>query len=94
MHRNEASTIFNARTRMTKVKSNYKNMFKNNSSCRACGKTEESHDHVLSGCQIIPNDNSNKVASNEFFEDDPDELKTVAFKIHPAPKESIHFVSQ
>ena len=81
MHRNEASTIFKARTRMTKVKCNYKNMFKNNLSCRACGQAEETQDHVLSRCQIIHNDNRNKVASDEFFEDDPDKLKKVAFRI-------------
>ncbi len=39
------------------------------------------HDHVLSRCQIIHNDNSNKVASSEFSEDDPDKLKRVAFRI-------------
>ena len=47
--RNHASIIFKARTRMIKVKLNYKNG-NANLDCRMCGKTEESQKHVLEEC--------------------------------------------
>ena len=50
--RNQASTIFKTRTRMLKVKSNYKNGNKD-LTCRMCGKHEETQDHILEECESI-----------------------------------------
>ena len=50
--RKQASTIFKARTRMLKVKCNYKNGYRDHA-CRACQKTPETQKHVLNECEII-----------------------------------------
>ena len=50
--RNQARALFMARTRMLKVKANYKKMYVNHR-CRGCGLTEEIQDHVLQECTII-----------------------------------------
>ena len=50
--RKQASTIFKARTRMIKVKGNYKNGFQD-MICRACRKAEESQTHVLYECEEL-----------------------------------------
>ena len=81
LSKKEASTIFKARTRMIKVKSNYKNMFKNNLNCRACGQAEETQEHILNQCHKIHSNNQNKVKSEDFFEDEPQKLRSTAFKI-------------
>ena len=44
--RNQVSTIFKARTRMLKVKDNYKNGH-DDLKCRLCGKEQESQKHIL-----------------------------------------------
>ncbi len=82
MTRNEASTIFKSRSRMLKVKCNYKNMYKNNLSCRACGQTDETQDHVLNQCNQIHTNNSNKVRPELYFNEDVTELRKVAFNIN------------
>ena len=50
--RKQASTIFKARTRMIKVKGNYKNGFPD-LACRACKNAEESQMHVLQECRKL-----------------------------------------
>ena len=50
--RKQASTIFKARTRMTKVKGNYKNGYSNHN-CRACKQATETQGHVLNECQKL-----------------------------------------
>ena len=50
--RNQASTIFKARTRMTKVKGNYKNGHKD-LLCRLCGKGEETQNHIFEDCEAL-----------------------------------------
>ena len=50
--RNQASTIFRARTRMLKVKTNFKNGH-TNLKCRMCGKQEETQKHVLEECEAL-----------------------------------------
>ena len=57
--RNQASLIFKARTRMLKVKSNYKNG-NINLQCRICNKNEETQKHALEECEEI-NKNHQKV---------------------------------
>ena len=79
--RKEASTIFKAKTRMIKVKCNYKNMYKNNLNCRACGHLEESQDHILNQCHKIHTTDQNKVKPEDYFEDDLELLKKTAYKI-------------
>ena len=48
----QARAIFMARTRMIKVKTNYKNMY-TNTICRGCGLKEETQQHVLEECTSI-----------------------------------------
>ena len=50
--RKPVSTIFRARTRMTKVKGNYKNGHRD-LTCRACKSKPETHQHVLYECETI-----------------------------------------
>ena len=78
--RKQASTIFKARTRMTKVKSNYKNGF-NDLKCRRCGNTEETQQHIMEECSVIHMDPENKVTTDKIFDEHTDTLKTIAIKI-------------
>ena len=50
--RKQVSTIFKARTRMLKVKGNYKNGHRD-LTCRACGYELETQGHVLSECAVL-----------------------------------------
>ena len=50
--RNQASIIFKTRTRMLKVKGNYKNGHKD-LQCRLCGKAEETQTHILEECSKL-----------------------------------------
>ena len=50
--RKQASTIFKARTRMVKVKGNYKNGY-HDLSCRACKHPCETQTHVLQECKAL-----------------------------------------
>ncbi len=70
-----------AKTRMIKVKCNYKNMYKNNLNCRACGHPEESQDHILNQCHKIHTTDQSKIKPEEYFEEDPELLKKTAYKI-------------
>ncbi len=77
----EASTIFRTKTRMIKVKSNFKNMYKNNLHCRACGQTEETQEHVLNQCRVLHTDNSTKVTRDDLFDEDLTRLRKTASRI-------------
>ena len=77
--RNQVSTIFKARTRMIKVKGNYKNGNKT-LECRICKKAEETQTHVLEECEKI-NEQENKVTKEMIFNEEPEELKITARKI-------------
>ena len=79
--RTVASTIFQARSRMIKVKSNYKNKYKNNLTCRACGLTEETQSHILEDCPKLHPTNANKVTQNMIFDHDPIQLIQTAHLI-------------
>ena len=78
--RNQASTIFKARTRMLKVKANYKNGNKD-INCRACGKYEETQNHILEECEIINKDES-PIKKEIIFTECATELKKVAISIN------------
>ena len=55
--RMEASTIFKARTRMLDVKNNYRGKH-NNVTCRKCGETTETQEHILDECKGIHTNNT------------------------------------
>ena len=76
-NRMEASTIFRARTRMLKVKCNYKKMFPN-TNCRLCRKEEESQEHILETCSEIDRIRTGKITKKDIFEEDPEKLKETA----------------
>ena len=87
MTRKQASTIFKARTRMTKVKGNYKNEFPVQM-YRACKTHPETQAHALSDCENIHNNNSASTESTKIKCDYTDlfseltfDLKDVATKI-------------
>ena len=82
--RKQVSTIFKARTRMTKIKGNYKNEYPDQT-CRACKIHPESHLHALYECTTL---NPNRPVSTDttnnldiFCDYNTDELKIVATKI-------------
>ena len=74
--RNQASTIFKARTRMLKVKANYKNGNKD-LKCRTCGKQEETQNHILEECEAI-NKSEKPVTKAMIFTEDVNHLKETA----------------
>ena len=74
--RNQASTIFKARTRMIKVKSNYKNG-NNDLKCRICKQKEETQQHILEECEPI-NNKIPKITKEMLFEESSEELKKTA----------------
>ena len=71
--RNQASTIFKARTRMLKVKSNYKNG-NTNLLCRLCKKEEETQKHALEDCEEI-NKHLNQVTTEMIFDENHEKLR-------------------
>ena len=78
--RKQVSNIFKAKTRMLDVKNNFRNKHPNNT-CRACAKSDETQEHVLSECQSIHQDDSSKVEETELTSDDTEALKRVSQKI-------------
>ena len=77
--RNQVSTIFKARTRMLKVKSNYKNGNKN-LNCRLCGTSEETQKHILEECAVL-NTEIPTISKEMLFQENPEELKMVITNI-------------
>ena len=74
--RNQVSTIFKARTRMLKVRSNYKKGNKEHK-CRLCKHHEETQQHVLEECEKI-NEKCQKVSKEMIFNEDITELRKTA----------------
>ena len=74
--RNQASLIFKTRTRMLKVKGNYKNGH-TKLECRLCKNQEETQKHVLEECKKI-NDMAPKVTKEMIFDEEPEILKGAA----------------
>ena len=66
--RKQASTIFKVRTRMIKVKNNYRNGF-TDLNCRACKLTIETQNHALVQCKVLhPNGEPKEYEMNPFSE--------------------------
>ena len=79
--RNQVSTIFKARTRMTDIKANYKKKYPNQI-CRACNTEEETQEHVFEKCTNLHPEEQTKVRKEEIFEEDPSKLKNLVRKIN------------
>ncbi len=80
--RNEASTIFKTRTRMIEAKANYKNKYKNNMTCRACGQETETQKHILQECTALHQTDESKVTQIDIFTEDIIKLKKTSRKIN------------
>ena len=79
MTRKQVSTIFKARTRMIKVKGNYKNEYPDQT-CRACKKYAETQQHALKECEILNPVTSASTETDMLFSDDTEQLKHLAIK--------------
>ncbi len=84
--KHEASIIFKARSRMLKVKANYKKMYNNKLECRACGQSQETQDHVFTECPSLHTDDSSKVESNHLFTENTTTLKNTVKKLQQIMK--------
>ena len=78
--RKQTSIIFKARTRMTKVKGNYKNGHQN-LQCRKCNINIESQTHCLEECTGLHPDNNTKITLENLFSDATESLKNSAKEI-------------
>ena len=67
-NRMEINTIFRARTRMLKAKSNFRNMYQD-TMCRMCKEEEEDQEHVLENCQNEERKKIGKVTAEDIFEE-------------------------
>ncbi len=70
--RNQSSIIFQTRTRMLKVKENYKNKYKTDMKCRACGQQTESQTHILRECQTLHQNKTSKITEADMTTEDTD----------------------
>ena len=77
LNRKQVSLIFKARTRMLKIKANFKNG-NTDLKCRACKTDLETQDHVLEACPQIHRNNEMKITKNMLFSENLDTLKKVA----------------
>ena len=84
--RKQASTIFKTRTRMIKVKANYKNGHKN-LRCRACGdksgiiKWTETQMHCLEVCAKLHPQDHTRIRKEILFSEELNSLRTTAKQI-------------
>ena len=76
-NRMETSIIFRARTRMLKVKTNFRNMYQD-TTCRLCKAEEEDQEHVLENCQSEERKKIGKVTAEDIFEENTEKLKETA----------------
>ena len=74
--RNQVSNIFKARTRMLKVKLNYKNAYREHK-CRICGNEDESQKHVLEQCQKL-NEITTPITKEMIFSENITEITKTA----------------
>ena len=77
--RQQASTIFKARTRMLSV-NNYRNKHRNHT-CRACGILAETPKQVLEDCDVLHPVGEYKVYNKKIVSDNPNKLRTTATSI-------------
>ena len=82
--RNQVSTIMKARTRMLKVKDNYKNGH-SDLSCRLCGNSEETQMHILEKCQKL-SQMTPIITKDMIFSENVTELKETAKMINERMK--------
>ena len=75
--RKQTSLIFKARSRMIKVKGNYKNGHPD-LLCRMCKIEEETQGHVLDECQALHPNDAIKVPISSLFNEDTDTLRQIA----------------
>ena len=78
--RKQTSLIFKARTRMIKIKGNYKNGHPD-LTCRMCKRDEESQTHILEQCPEIHLDEATKIPKHQLFHENTDTLREVATKL-------------
>ena len=79
--RNQASIIFKARTRMIECKENFKNKYKNETTCRKCKENKECQYHIFQECKAIHANETTKIKKEEIFTEDPIILRDTAKKI-------------
>ena len=78
--RKQVSAIFKARTRMLKVKNNYKNGYRD-LKCRARKIEIETQCHILEACPAIHENNSKKVSKEQLASGDTNTLRETAKRI-------------
>ena len=76
-NRIETNIIFRARTRMLKIKANFRNMYQE-TMCRLCKKEEENQEHVLEHCKSEKRKKIGKVSTEDIFEENTEKLKETA----------------
>ena len=72
-----ASILFQARTRMIKIKNNYRNAH-NNIHCRMCKTHQETQEHILEHCPTIHNTENLKTPKHELFNTNTNKMKNTA----------------
>ena len=85
MSRNQARNILIYRTRMVKVKCNYKKMF-TDTTCRWCKKKEETQKHILEECEEFPVDRHN-LKEKDIFSNNLEALKECSIIINEINEE-------
>ena len=86
MTRKQASIVFKARTRMTKVKGNYKNG-NPDQKCRACKVSNETQKHVLEECPVLHPNGPPKESHMNPFSQNINVLKETARSIEKIMEE-------
>ena len=86
--RKQVSRIFKARSRMIKVKSNFRSHFENRRNghndikCRACNLDDETQNHIFNECKDIHRNEMLKTEENEYFSENTDIVRKAAKKNH------------
>ena len=73
-NRMDANIIFRARTRMLKIKANFRNMFQD-TACRPCIEMEENQEHVLETCKDEARAKKGIVTTRDIFKEDMEKLE-------------------
>ena len=84
--RKQASTIFRARTRMIKVKGNYKNGYPD-LKCRACKNSNETQNHAIAECPVIHTNGLQPSRTVDPFSENLNVLKETARNIEKVEEE-------